>query len=484
MKHLLKFGTLALTILLPQVLLADEGGHGSPYASDFLAIAFLLVGAMTGSFIAKKLGQPRVLGELLIGIVIGSAFYYSGDKVAFSIRHQIEIDHVLSAVDLTQPWESEIDDAVNHLDIKPEVAHRLSEVLKSSDYEETYLHSKYALLFSSIGVLLLLFMVGLEVRIEDMLKLGRVSFSVAFLGVLFPFLLGYLITKILMPETDDNTAIFIGATLAATSIGITARVFKDANILHLKEAQLVLGAAVIDDILGLVLLAIVTGIVTTGSLEFYSVAVIMAKAVAFLGLIYLLEVKLLRKVINGFSFIAGRKTFLYFPFVLLMVLSYVADAIGLASIVGAFCAGLILRESYFDDIKLEHQSIEDLISPIEGVFAPIFFVMMGFQVDAGAFTDWRVLSLGLLITIVAIVGKMAAGIFIGKGYNKWLVGVGLIPRGEVGLIFASIGKSIGVLNDHLFAVIIVVVILTTLITPPALTRIIKNIDTNPSPKQA
>jgi len=428
---------------------------------------------MTGSFIAKKLGQPRVLGELLIGMIVGSALYYSGDQVTFSIRHQVEIDHILGSMDIHDSWEQAVDEEIQALELKSETAERLAVVLKSSHYEETYLHSKYALLFSSIGVLLLLFMVGLEVRIEDMLKLGGVSFSVAFLGVVFPFLLGYLITKVLMPETDDNTAIFIGATLAATSIGITARVFKDANILHLKEAKLVLGAAVIDDILGLVLLAIVTGIVTTGSLEFFSVAVIMLKALLFLGFIYLLEIKLLKKTIGWFSFIAGNKTFLYFPFVLLMVLSYVADAIGLATIVGAFCAGLILRESYFDDIKLQHQSIEDLISPIEGIFAPVFFVMMGFQVDLAAFTDWRVLSLGLLITAVAIIGKVAAGFFIGKGYNKWLVGVGLIPRGEVGLIFASIGKSIGILNDHLFAVIIVVVILTTLITPPLLTKIIK-----------
>lgn len=466
-------------VFFPIVALADSG-HGDPYSRDLLAIAFLLLGAVTGSFLAKKLGQPRVLGELLIGMVVGSVLYYSGDRVSISIRHQTEIDHILHATDKHDSWANTVKYELAKMDLDDETKNRIASVLDDSDYEDVYMHSKYILLFSSIGVLLLLFMVGLEVRIEDMLKLGKVSFSVAFLGVLFPFLLGYLITSILMPNVGDNTAIFIGATLAATSIGITARVFKDGNVLHLKEAKLVLGAAVIDDILGLVLLAIVTGVVTTGSLAFFDVALIMFKAVLFLLFIYFLEVKLLKKAINGFSKIAGKKTFLYFPFVLLMLLAYTADAIGLATIVGAFCAGLVLRKSYFDDIKLKHQSIEDLISPIEGIFAPVFFVMMGFQVDLAAFLDWKVLSLGLIITLVAIIGKVAAGFFIGKGYNKLLVGVGLIPRGEVGLIFASIGKAIGVLDSHLFAVVIVVVILTTLITPPLLNRIIAKMEIPPS----
>lgn len=463
--------TLALLFLFP--LFANAGnGHGDPFSGDLLAIAFLLLGAVTGSFIAKKLGQPRVLGELIIGMAVGTALYYTGDKVAISIRHQVEIEHILDKSDDYASWEETVHNEVPLMDLDEGAKEKLESVLTDTDYEDIYMHSKYVLLFSSIGVLLLLFMVGLEVRIEDMLKLGKVSFSVAFLGVLFPFLFGYLITKVLMASVSENTAIFIGATLAATSIGITARVFKDAKVLHLKEARLVLGAAVIDDILGLILLAIVTGIVTTGNLEFYNVALILFKAIIFLLFIYFLEIKLLRKLINGFSVIAGKKTFLYFPFVLLMLLSYTADAIGLATIVGAFSAGLVLRESYFDDIKLEHQSIEDLISPIEGIFAPVFFVMMGFQVDMAAFMEWEVLSLGLIITAVAIIGKVAAGFFIGKGYNKWLVGVGLIPRGEVGLIFASIGKSVGVLDAHLFAVVIVVVILTTLVTPPLLTNII------------
>ncbi|MAX79391.1 MAG: hypothetical protein CL843_04345 [Crocinitomicaceae bacterium] len=188
--------------------------------------------------------------------------------------------------------------------------------------------------------------------------------------------------------------------------------------------------------------------------------------------VYLLELKLLRKSINLFAKIAGNRTFLFFPFTLLMFLAWLADFIGLATIVGAFCAGLIIQEEYFNDIKMKHQSIEDLISPIQEIFAPVFFVMMGFQVDVMSFADLDVLLLGLAITLVAIIGKIAAGFFIEKGYNKLLVGVGLVPRGEVGLIFASIGKAIGVLDEKLFTVVIIVVLLTTVITPFFLTRIL------------
>ncbi|NVK26712.1 MAG: cation:proton antiporter [Flavobacteriia bacterium] len=446
---------------------------GDPYSSEFLAIFFLIMGAIFGGYLARMVNQPPVLGELIIGIIVGTVLYQMNDQVAISIRHISEIEHIIEHEEEGVSWEENLESTLDGLDVRPEVRQKLLNVLETSDHAKFMQHARYALLFSSIGVILLLFMVGLETKTSEMLGMGRPAMIVAVIGVALPFLFGYLITLVLMPDVSNNTAIFVGATLGATSIGITARVFKDSNALHLKESKLVLGAAVIDDILGLVLLAVVTGIVTSGEFNLTELLIILGKAIGFLVVIYLFERYAIRKTINVFAKFAGKRTFLFFPVALLMLLAWTADAIGLATIVGAFAAGMVIQEKYFENVKLPHQDIEDLVGPIEEIFAPIFFVMMGFQVDVTAFLDIDIVLMGLGITAVAILGKVLAGFFTRRGYNKWLVGVGLIPRGEVGIIFASIGRSIGVLDDRLFAVIILVVILTTLLTPPFLNKLIK-----------
>lgn len=465
-----RFKLLPVLLLSPLTVL---GSHGDPYASDFLAIFFLLIGAALGAYLARKLNQPPVLGELIIGMVVGAALYQMGDAVAIAIRHNSEIEHVLHAHTADVTWEEAVHIGLEEAHLRPEMEAQLTDVLLQSDYRNIDMHARYTLLFSSMGVILLLFMVGLEIKTTEMVGMGRPAFILATMGVVLPFALGFLVAKLLFADMDTNTAIFIGATLGATSIGITARVFKDAHALHLKESKLVLGAAVIDDILGLILLAIVTGLISSGGLDVTNILIILGKAVGFLIAIFLFEKYAIQWVINKFAIVARERTFLFFPISLLFFLAWSADAIGLATIVGAFAAGMVIQEKYFDNIKLEHQSIEDLVSPIEELFAPVFFVMMGFQVDIMSFMNMDVILLGLAMTAVAIIGKVAAGFFTEKGQNKWLIGVGLVPRGEVGLIFASIGKTTGVLDDHLFAVIIMVVILTTLLTPPMLMGIIK-----------
>lgn len=462
--------TLFLLSFLP---LSTFASGGDPFASDFLAIFFLLVGAVVGGYLAKKLKQPPVLGELIIGILVGTILYQMNDSVTVAIRHISEVEHVMEMETSDKTWTETVDYAMHHMDLKPEVQEKLTQVLLNEDYHHFLQHARYVLLFSSFGVILLLFMVGLETKTTEMLNMGPAALIVAITGVVAPFILGYLITVLLLPEATNNTAIFVGATLGATSIGITARVFKDSHALDLKESKLVLGAAVIDDILGLILLAVVTGIVTSGSFAALDLGVILFKAIAFLALVYLFERYMIKKAINKFALLAGERTFLFFPVGLLMLLSWTADTIGLATIVGAFAAGMVIQEKYFDEVRLPHQSIEDLVGPIEEIFAPVFFVMMGFQVNVLAFLDIRVIIIGLAITAVAVIGKIVAGFVTRRGYNKWLIGVGLIPRGEVGIIFASIGKATGVLDDRLFAIIILVVILTTLITPPILNRIIE-----------
>jgi Kef-type K+ transport system membrane component KefB len=268
-----------------------------------------------------------------------------------------------------------------------------------------------------------------------------------------------------------NVPIFMGATLGATSIGITARVFRDMNRLGTPEARIVLGAAVLDDILGLVVLAIVTGIIASGAFKIGSVALIMVKAVLFLSVVLIFGRYLLKHQIAFFARLDQSNVKLLYPFCLLLLLAWLADVMGLATIVGAFAAGLILTEESFRTHQGGHfgnQSLEAIIAPLEGVFAPIFFVLMGMQVDIATLADSRVLLLGLSLSAVAVVSKVAAALPLAKGTDRLVVGLGMVPRGEVGLIFASIGRAMGILDLSLYSVVIIMVFFTTLITPPAL----------------
>jgi Kef-type K+ transport system membrane component KefB len=303
---------------------------------------------------------------------------------------------------------------------------------------------------------------------EEMVDVGFSSAIVAFIGVVAPFGLGYIVTMLLLPGLHTNIYLFVGATLCATSIGITARVFRDMGKLHIPEAKIVLGAAVIDDVLGLIILAVIAGIISTGTVSFFVIGTITLKAVVFLGVTLFIGKKYLRRQIKIAALVEHRNIRLLFPFALLVFLAWLSDLIGLASIVGAFAAGLIIKEEYFVDVDGEKtDTVKRVMLPIETLFAPIFFVIMGLQVDLSTFLDINILGIALLLTLVAIIGKIISGIFI-KSMDRNIIGIGMIPRGEVGLIFASIGKALGVLDSSLFSVIIIIVILTTFITLPAL----------------
>jgi Kef-type K+ transport system membrane component KefB len=299
-----------------------------------------------------------------------------------------------------------------------------------------------------------------------------------------------------------NTHLFFGAALTATSVGITARVFQDMAVLARPEVQIVLGAAVIDDVLGLIILAVVSAVVTTGSVSVLGITVIAGKALLFLAVALLLGQRFALRIGWFFSRIhtgVGMKFTIAVCFGLFM--AYLAQWIGLAAIVGAFAAGLVLDEVVFrryDDpamvrdirrtlqaapealrLRLErimeyHSSrhLEGLLLPVGHLTIPVFFVLTGFQVDLAALADPHVVLTALAVTLVAILGKMAAGLVAGP-VNRWLVGVGMVPRGEVGLIFASVGQRLGVIDGAAFAVIVVMVMCTTLVTPPALSWLLR-----------
>ena len=327
-------------------------------------------------------------------------------------------------------------------------------------------------------------MVGLESNIKEMMKVGVPSLLVAIVGVVAPFFLGFLVSKFFFPEADLNVHLFIGATLTATSVGITARVFKDLGKLHIPEAKIILGAAVLDDIMGLIVLAVVSGIIVTGSFSLMSVGAITLKSVVFLiGAIVIgtytapwIGRQASKMNVDGMKLISA--------LIIAFVLSWAANFIGLATIVGAFAAGLILDDVHFkrcvrkghDGEDCPEHHIDELIRPVAAFLVPIFFVLMGIQVKLETFADMKVLGVAAALTVVAIIGKQVCGLVVKKSYSRLVIGIGMIPRGEVGLIFAAIGKGLGVVDDSLFSAIVIMVIVTTLATPAALKIALDKID--------
>lgn len=448
----------------------EEQGHGDKFAPIYLLLFFIITGAVLGRYIAGKINQPAVLGELIAGVVIGLVLFQFNSPVMTLIRHQDDVYRIVQS-NLTEnvTWEKAVRENLPDESFQGGgYGIEMIKIMESPEFPGYNMTVEAIFLLSSFGVLVLLFAVGLESNIDDMLKVGGPAFSTAVTGVVVPSVLGYFTAKIFLPDHDPNFYLFTGAALCATSVGITARVFKDMGKLNIPEAKIVLGAAVIDDILGLIVLAVVAGIISSGSLEISTIGIILLKAVLFLGVTLFIGAKFLRQQIKVAAILDNKNIRLLFPFALLVLLAWVSDKIGLASIVGAFTAGLIIKEEYFNDaLKDKHKTVKSVIEPIETIFAPIFFVIMGLQVDLSAFVNFNILGVALALTAVAIIGKLVSGIFA-KGMDKKIIGIGMVPRGEVGLIFASIGKSIGVLNGTLFSGIIIIVILTTFITPPAL----------------
>ncbi len=319
---------------------------------------------------------------------------------------------------------------------------------------------------AEIGVIILLFSTGLHIRVEEILSVGRTSSMVAVLGVILPFFFGYLFT--LTSEHSTVEALFIGAAMVATSVGITARVFADLGILDSRVAKVILGAAVIDDILGLLVLAVVTG-VGKGAISYLKIALITLEATGFIFFLIIIGKKLIYRMAPTFGFLKSRNA----PFALAVLfclgLSAVASYIDLAAIVGAFMAGMVLAELNVEfKLSMRFESLYDFL-------VPFFFVVMGTQVDLTVFTRFDLIGAALILTAFAILGKLI-GCGLGAFNLGWkegsVVGVGMVPRGEVGMIVASIGLGMGVISTDLYSIVIFMVVATTLLTPPFLAKMI------------
>jgi Kef-type K+ transport system membrane component KefB len=312
-----------------------------------------------------------------------------------------------------------------------------------------------------------------------MAKVGGTALRVAVLGVVAPMLLGWGVGAALLPGHSTYVHLFLGATLSATSVGITARVLQDLGESKSREAQVILGAAVIDDVLGLVVLAAVSGIIAAAdagaSAELGPIVWIVVKAAVFLFGAVGLGVWLTPWLYRQAAGLRGSGVLLGISLAFCFTLSWAAGAVGLAPIVGAFAAGLVLEGAvYRPFVDRGEQQLEHLIHPVSQFLAPIFFVLMGFRVDLSTFADPSVLGLAAALCVAAVIGKQACvlGVF-DRTLRRLPIGVGMVPRGEVGLIFANIGLTLTiggerVIDGSTFAAVVIMVIVTTLVTPPAL----------------
>ena len=370
-----------------------------------LAFAVALLGAKVFGDLVERIGQPSVLGELLAGVVLGPS--------------------ALGLVPL----------------------------------------SEGVFLLSEIGVVLLLFEVGLATNLDELIRVGGPALAVALVGMILPFAGGYAVTAALGYET--LTAIFVGAALTATSIGITARVLSELGALKTREGQIILGAAVVDDVLGLIILAIVGKVAESGALEVGATLRSAAVSILFLIAAVVAGLPLARRLVGvvGNSNVRGILVASSVAFALLV--AWAAKKADSAPIVGAFAAGTALARTN------RRHDIEEALRPVVDLFAPIFFVFVGAQVDVRllnpAVAENRpALGLGIALAAVGFAGKFLAGFCAWGRIRRPFIGAGMVPRGEVGLIFASLGLATKALPERVFVAVLVAVFATTFVAPPLL----------------
>jgi len=367
----------------------------------------LLFAAKIGDEIFKRLGQPPIIGEILAGALVGPA-------------------------------------VLGWYDVNSETT-----------------------LFAEIGVVLLLFQVGVETRLHDLVKVGPSALAVGALGVALPFAGGFALAGLL--GSPLVVAVFLAAALTATSVGITSGVLRDLGALGTQAGRVILGAAVIDDVLAMLILAFASGL-AAGSASLDRIAVLVVVAVVFIGIV----------LIGGTRILARRRAILTDPrfaetpflpgMIIMLGLAALASQIGLAAIIGAFLAGMVVGESS------ERHALEAEVAPVAAFFTPFFFGFIGAQVDLGGLADLGTLALVAGVTAVAV-GTKFIGAFIGAirlgTAEATLIGWGMVPRGEVGIVVAGLGLQIGAIEGQLYTVVVAMAILTTLIVPPFLPALVR-----------
>lgn len=384
----------------------------------------IFAAAKLAAEVFERLDQPAVIGELLAGAVIGP---YALGLIGVP-------DHgLVAAFHGNQPAAEEALALTYHV-------------------------------VAELGAIVLLFFVGIETRFRDILAVGGRAFGVAVLGVAAPFALGFGLMGPVLGHSQIE-ALFLGTAMVATSVGITARVLRDLGVIGSREARVILGAAVIDDILAMVLVGVVSGLAASGEVSLSAVAVVAGQALAFTAVAALLGTRLMGRYGLHLDRLQMQAAPLAVSLLVMLGFAALAAAIGLAPIIGAFLAGMVLAEAP------EHFELEQKTLPIYQFLVPFFFVLTGSQVDWRLFLDPAMLGLAGAVTALAVVGKLAGCGAAMAGAPKLAVlrvGVGMVPRGEVGLIIASLGLSLGAIQADLFGVVVMMSILTTVVAPPLL----------------
>ncbi|HEY1958304.1 MAG TPA: cation:proton antiporter [Polyangiaceae bacterium] len=380
-----------------------------------LVLAVVLVAAKLAGEGASRLKQPPVLGELLAGIALGNL-----------------------------PWT-------------------LGRALGTDASLD---------LLAQLGVLLLLFQVGIESTVRDLLEVGADAARAAVLGTVGSFAVGFVCARLALPGAGLVAHVFLGASITATSVGITARVFKDLGRTRSLEARTILGAAVLDDVLGLVVLALVTGWVASRgrgeATSLVSLAILLAKTLALLVTAIAVGVRVTPRIFGAAARLRTPGVLLAIGLSFCFLFAWGAGAIGLAPLIGAFAAGLVLEEAHSKRfVARGEKPLDELVEPITQFLVPIFFVVMGARVEVAAFAHGRTLALAAALCLAAVLGKLACGLGV-RGTSKLAVASGMMPRGEVTLIFASIGRQTNVIDGDAYSAVVLVVVLTTIFTPTAL----------------
>jgi Kef-type K+ transport system membrane component KefB len=410
-------------------------------AGVLLSLVLIYLASKLVGETCARINLPPVLGELIGGVVIGVSalnllvFSEGGNGTEAFVIKFLESTAGLSPA------------------LAPEVATGVSEVIS---------------MLSEVGVIILLFEIGLESDLKELIRVGPQAAVVAVVGVAVPFVTGTagLMALFGVPAVP---AIFAGAALTATSIGITAKVLAEIQQLGSKEGQIIIGAAVLDDILGIIVLAVVASLAKTGEIQVGNIIYLIVGAAVFLIGSILLGRFLSPYFVMLVERLQTRGQLLISSLIFAFTLSYIGAAIQLEAILGAFAAGLILAETE------KQKELEEQILPIADMLVPIFFVVVGAKTDVSVLNPLNPanregLIMATFLVVVAIIGKTVTGlaVFGQPGINRLAIGIGMIPRGEVGLVFAGVGSTIGILSKSLEAAIIVMVILTTFLAPPLL----------------
>jgi Kef-type K+ transport system membrane component KefB len=371
------------------------------------SLLIIYVSSKIGGELALRLKQPSVLGELVAGLVVG----VSG----------------LHLIDPTQP---------------------------------------VLLLLAQVGVTLLLFEIGLESDLRSLLKLGPQAMAVALVGMFLPFALGYAAMK--FTGAPDLLAVFVGSTATATSIGISAKVLSDLGYLQRPEGQIILGAAVIDDILGIVVLSVVAGIAKGGSLEWGEIARIVLSSLGFLVVAIVIGNWFMPFFLKTVRWLRTRGDLITASLVFAFTLAWIAEQVGSAAIIGAFAAGLVLAKTD------KRHDLEQQLRPITDFFLPVFFITVGAGVNLALLANQEALFLSFTLSATAVLGKLVCGwAAFGIPADKWVIGAGMVPRGEVGLVFASVGLATGVLSGVNHTAVVIMVIFTTFLGPLLLSLMLR-----------